>query len=493
MTAQVLSFLRRSAPQRDWSAQELAEFYRVEAALIQASLRVTAARGLSDEGEPWFVFCRAEDDDVIIHFARIDGRYVISAPAYCGNASGSDFRALVRSVVERQPVVQSRPTGGNLFLHPAALLVMLVAAALLKSGPADATPARAVADAIDGKARRVAPAGTPTPAANESTAPEAQHERQILTAIAAAIAPLVLVQAEPITIIVSASDHRAGFVDHPHEQPINPMLLDLSRDGAAHGAGATTSALPLPQPIAVLPVEATPFTLIPMIHQQDAATALIVSSAALPTVQTALLLDSPSIPTDLSAFIAGPNPANGAQYLPLSNLPDIPQADQDLLHTLGVSANVAYTATLPVAVATVLRTGIHTSVTRPAADEHASSADNATTPPLAVAPVHSASGPEAEAPAATTAATPVTVATPVAPTTAATPDLSAVLVTVEQFQAVAIHPVVVISDHSAIFYDAAAVTQNFNAVASVTYDFNDGFSISLIGLPAELAHAGVHV
>jgi hypothetical protein len=68
-----------------------------------------------------------------------------------------------------------------------------------------------------------------------------------------------------------------------------------------------------------------------------------------------------------------------------------------------------------------------------------------------------------------------------------------VLVTVEQFQAVAIHPVVVISDHSAIFYDAAAVTQNFNAVASVTYDFSDGFSISLIGLPAELAHAGIHV
>ncbi len=59
MTAKVLPFLRRRAELRDWSAQELAEFYRVESVLIQAGLRVTSARGLTDEGEPWFVFCRA--------------------------------------------------------------------------------------------------------------------------------------------------------------------------------------------------------------------------------------------------------------------------------------------------------------------------------------------------------------------------------------------------------------------------------------------------
>jgi len=38
-----------------------------------------------------------DDDEVIIHFARIHGRYVISSPAYCGDAAGYDFRALVRA------------------------------------------------------------------------------------------------------------------------------------------------------------------------------------------------------------------------------------------------------------------------------------------------------------------------------------------------------------------------------------------------------------
>src|ERR1700679_2865790 len=101
MTAQVFSFLRRGPAPRDWTSPELAEFYRVESFLIQAGLWVVSARGLSDEGEPWFVFCRADDDEVIIHFARIDGRYVICAPAYGENAAGHDFRALVKGLIER--------------------------------------------------------------------------------------------------------------------------------------------------------------------------------------------------------------------------------------------------------------------------------------------------------------------------------------------------------------------------------------------------------
>ena len=89
MTATVLSFFRRSAAPCDWSTQELAEFYRVESALVQAGMHIDSDRGMTDEGEPWFVFCRVEDDEVVIHFARIGGKYVISAPAYCGNASGT--------------------------------------------------------------------------------------------------------------------------------------------------------------------------------------------------------------------------------------------------------------------------------------------------------------------------------------------------------------------------------------------------------------------
>ena len=74
MAAELLSFFRPAkSVSGDWSTQEIAEFYRVEAALVQAGASVCVDRGVSDEGDPWFVFCRAVDGEVIVHFARIAG------------------------------------------------------------------------------------------------------------------------------------------------------------------------------------------------------------------------------------------------------------------------------------------------------------------------------------------------------------------------------------------------------------------------------------
>ncbi len=70
------SFSTAPTTSGDWSQQELAEFYRVEAASIQAGLRLSLDRGVTDEVDPWLVFCR-EDGEVFLHFARIDGSYVI--------------------------------------------------------------------------------------------------------------------------------------------------------------------------------------------------------------------------------------------------------------------------------------------------------------------------------------------------------------------------------------------------------------------------------
>ena len=140
--AQIVSLLRptrhpRSAP--DWSQQELAEFYRVEAALVQSGMRIESDRGVTDEGDPWFVFCRAEDGETFIHFARIDGQYLIAGPAYEGVAKGWDFSGLVRDLISRHPLVQPttrRPS--NLFMHPAALLIAVVGTAFFKTSEAKA-------------------------------------------------------------------------------------------------------------------------------------------------------------------------------------------------------------------------------------------------------------------------------------------------------------------------------------------------------------------
>lgn len=142
MAAQVLSFFQRAprvAPRpTDWSQQELAEFYRVEGALIRAGISVGTDRGLSDENEPWFCFYRQDDGEVVIHFARIDGEYLIAGAAYEEIARGFDFTALVRNMVARHPLIRRGDKGGNLSIHPAALLVAVVGTAFFKTGEARA-------------------------------------------------------------------------------------------------------------------------------------------------------------------------------------------------------------------------------------------------------------------------------------------------------------------------------------------------------------------
>ena len=142
MAAENVAFLFASRPRsRDWTSQELAEFYRVESALIQGGMKISTDRGVSDEGDPWFVFCREEGGDPVVHFARIDGQYIIASPAYNGVARGLDFRSMVQDLISRHKLAPvNKEKKSNIFMHPAALLVILVGTAFFK------TPGEARAD-----------------------------------------------------------------------------------------------------------------------------------------------------------------------------------------------------------------------------------------------------------------------------------------------------------------------------------------------------------
>jgi hypothetical protein len=133
--ALVLPFFRRSSRSSDWSQQEIAEFYRVESALVQSGLSVTTDRGISDEGDPWFVFCRADNDEVIAHFARIDYDYVVASSFQPSPVRGRNFRALIREMMELHPLMVPvrRSAGQKVFLHPSALLLALLASAYFHS------------------------------------------------------------------------------------------------------------------------------------------------------------------------------------------------------------------------------------------------------------------------------------------------------------------------------------------------------------------------
>lgn len=146
----VIPFARPAARSESWSQQELAEFYRVEAALVRAGIGIASAHGVSDEGEPWFVFCRP-DGDAIMHFARTDGSYLIASEVLDHPVRGSDFRALIDQIARLHPNLLPIPAvavGTKLVVHPAALLAALVAAAALSLSSEDAH-AEAFAPGLD--------------------------------------------------------------------------------------------------------------------------------------------------------------------------------------------------------------------------------------------------------------------------------------------------------------------------------------------------------
>lgn len=126
-------------PRKDWSNQELADLFRVRQLLGGAGVPVDTMRGITDEGDPWFVYCHL-NGDVFIHMARIDGLYVLDSPNVHRPLRGRDFNELIADFTsdalptfaradddgssERRVIKLER--GGKVRLHPSAMLAALI-------------------------------------------------------------------------------------------------------------------------------------------------------------------------------------------------------------------------------------------------------------------------------------------------------------------------------------------------------------------------------
>jgi hypothetical protein len=84
---------------RDWSYHELGHFHRLVTVLWNSGLSLETDRGVTDEGEPWFVFCDS-NSDVFAHFARIGGQYVVCGPCLDRSLTGPVLRDLLEHFVE---------------------------------------------------------------------------------------------------------------------------------------------------------------------------------------------------------------------------------------------------------------------------------------------------------------------------------------------------------------------------------------------------------
>jgi hypothetical protein len=124
--AQLFSFARKAERQPDWSQSEIAELYRIEHALLQASFVLETDRGVTDEGDPWFVFCRG-DGEVLVHITRVEGQYHLFSAALARPLSGRLISELSKSFVERVPVLSPVRRGDTkVFVHPASMLAILI-------------------------------------------------------------------------------------------------------------------------------------------------------------------------------------------------------------------------------------------------------------------------------------------------------------------------------------------------------------------------------
>jgi hypothetical protein len=90
------------ARQHGWSDNELTHIHRAAKILWDDGLSLEADYGMTDEGEPWCVFCEADSDDILVHFARIGGEYIACAPFHNGALTGRVFWDVIDQFLQRR-------------------------------------------------------------------------------------------------------------------------------------------------------------------------------------------------------------------------------------------------------------------------------------------------------------------------------------------------------------------------------------------------------
>jgi hypothetical protein len=84
-----------------WSQRDLAQLYRVASTLRTAGLFLETGSGMTDEHDPWFVFCDAESGEVVACFARISGEFIACSPFRGVSLSGRVFADLLGRFLDR--------------------------------------------------------------------------------------------------------------------------------------------------------------------------------------------------------------------------------------------------------------------------------------------------------------------------------------------------------------------------------------------------------
>jgi len=151
MAGTLHAFIR---PRGGWSNEERAQFMRIERILGESGFLVEVEHGVSDEGDPWCVFCSAATGEVMIHAARLGRRYIFDSSALPQPIEGVSFFNCAERFFEQAalPVPVSSKRNG-LMIHPSALLASLFLTVILYA------QATAPYQGADGKGAEIIGAG----------------------------------------------------------------------------------------------------------------------------------------------------------------------------------------------------------------------------------------------------------------------------------------------------------------------------------------------
>ena len=136
----------------DWTNQELATLFRINRLLNLADLTIGTDRGVTDEGDPWFVFLDPKGD-VFVHLCRISTIYMLDSACQSSVVKGHSLNDLVEAYVQqlgvtkedrsraRQNIIQlAEAKDRKVTVHPAAALAALIWTIYLQTDEMNAAP-----------------------------------------------------------------------------------------------------------------------------------------------------------------------------------------------------------------------------------------------------------------------------------------------------------------------------------------------------------------
>jgi len=106
---QVVPFIARVRDSGDWTAAERARLEEVADCLAASGVHVEVIFGATDEGDPWCVVTDGSGD-VLIHVARIDGRFVVHSAIDDAVNEGADLHSALRERLEATEVAVAPQT-----------------------------------------------------------------------------------------------------------------------------------------------------------------------------------------------------------------------------------------------------------------------------------------------------------------------------------------------------------------------------------------------